>query len=247
MSSNDKKDEFRPKFFEMLDEADQEKYRELRATLSSQMCRNRRGKRLETFGEMLGAIKNFCVRNDENDWKRCLVCGVCFFPTGIGINNRQLSILIDKCKSSINGSLQKMGYTAMQSRNESSESLTKAIPILKDNFNELREWTVRLYVAATPQPHLPLYNVNTMYQYHSPMPNQYQSYGMYGPPQTMQQMPQQKMQAAPKEELVPEIPERPKTEDDYWGDPLCLPPTFINDQEQEEDGDGLFDELNGWE
>lgn len=239
MARDEKKAEFRPKFFDMLDSSDQERYNELRATLSSQMCRNRRGKRIETFAEMLSAIRRFCVRNDENDWKRCLVCGVCWLPSGIAINNRQLSILIDKCKSSINGSLQKMGYTALQSRNESSESLRQAIPILKDNFNELREWTVRLFVAATPQPHLPPYSVSTMHPYQSPMPSQYQSYGMYGQPGVpVQKAPMQEPHQETKE-TKPELPERPQSES-FWDDELALPPSFICDEQ----GGDIFDDYN---
>lgn len=236
-----KKSDFRPKFYDMLDPADQERYNELRATLSSHMCRNRRGKRLETFAEMLGAIKNFCVRNDENDWKRCLVCGVCWLPNGIGINNRQLSILIDKCKSSINGSLQKIGYTALQSRNESSESLRQAIPILKDNFNELREWTVRLFVAATPQPHLPLYNVNTIYPYQSPMPSQYQS-GMYMQPPTP--TPPASTPPAEPQSMIP--PERPHSEDNdyFFDDDFCLPPSFLADENGNTGGDDVLGGYN---
>jgi hypothetical protein len=161
---------YHPKYFDLLSGDDQIRYTQLRATFSSQLCRNRRGRRLEGFSEMVTSIQAFCIRHDEDDWKRCLVCGVCWLPAGMAINNRQLSILIDKCKSSINGSLQKMGYTTLQSRTESSGPLCDAMPVLKDNFNELREWTVRLFVAATPQPKMPQYSVDTAVFYQSPAP-----------------------------------------------------------------------------
>jgi hypothetical protein len=178
MSEDQSKNDYRPKYYDLLSPSDQEQYTELRSTLSSQMCRNRRGKRLEGFSDMLSSIRAFCIRHNDDDWKRCLVCGVCWLPNGIAINNRQLSILIDKCKSSINGSLQKMGYSTLQSRSESSSSLCDTIPLLKNNFNELREWTVRLFVAATPQPNLPIYSVNTLHPFQSPMPSQYQAFSI---------------------------------------------------------------------
>ncbi|EAX94842.1 potassium/sodium hyperpolarization-activated cyclic nucleotide-gated channel 1, putative [Trichomonas vaginalis G3] len=144
-----------PKFFDMLSDDDKTLYQNLRSSLSSHACRNRRGKRLENFSEMLSTIKTFCLRHNEDDWKRCLVCGVCWLPNGIAINTRHLSLLIDKCKSSINGSLQKMGYSTLQSRSESSGALSDTIPLIKNNFNELREWTIRQFIANTPAPQMP--------------------------------------------------------------------------------------------
>jgi hypothetical protein len=141
------------KFYDLLSPDDKLKYGELRAILSSKLRRNRRGKRLDEFAEILASIHSFCVRQDGSDWQRSLVCGVCWLPNGIAINNRQLSILIGKCKSSINGSLQKMGYFAVQNRAETSAPLTDAIPMLRNHFNELREWTVRL--ATLPRAQAP--------------------------------------------------------------------------------------------
>ena len=220
----DETGEFRPKFFSMLDLPDQQRYLTLRAALSSHMCRNRRGKRLETFAEMLATIRQFCVRGDENDWRRCLVCGVCWVVNGIAVNTRQLGILIDKCKSSINGSLQKMGYTTLQSRGDSAAAIAEVIPCLKDDFGELREWTVRLFCAQTPQPALPLYNVNTMYGYASPAPHSshYHAYPAnpvpFWDPSSLQQ-PQ------------PVIPQTEKDKDQFFEDEFCLPPDFMADDD----------------
>jgi hypothetical protein len=217
MSDDRPKNAYRPKYYEILTSSDQEKYNELRACLSSQMCRNRRGKRLDGFSDMLASIRRFTVRHNENDWKRCLVCGVCWLPTGIAINNRQLSILIDKCKSSINGSLQKMGYSMLQSRNESSSSLCEAIPLLKNNFNELREWTVRFFVAATPQPQLPIYSVNTLHPFQSPMPSQYQAFSIH---------PRLLLPTV----VIPQIPQPASiSASSFFDDEFTLPPAFLTE------------------
>jgi hypothetical protein len=176
MSVKRSRNDSHPKYYDLLSPSDQEQYDELRATLSSQMCRNRRGKRLEGFSDMLSSIRVFCMRHNDDDWKRSLVCGVCWLPNGIAVNNRQLSILIDKCKSSMNGSLQKMGYTTLQARNESNSALCDTIPLLKNNFNELREWTVRLVVAATRQPNPPIYAVHALHRFQNPMPLQFQAF-----------------------------------------------------------------------
>ncbi|OHS93028.1 potassium/sodium hyperpolarization-activated cyclic nucleotide-gated channel 1 [Tritrichomonas foetus] len=189
-SSSPNHSDYKPKFYSLLSDEDKAKYTKLRSTLSSHAMRNRRGKRVETFAEMLSAVQSFCIRGDADDWKRCVVCGVCWLSNGIAINNRQLGLLIDKCKSSINGSLQKMGYSTIQNRSDSNRPLIDAIPFLKNNFAELREWTVRYFQAATPQPNLPLYNVSTIFPFSSPAPQRAQCYNYPCNPSCGQPCPQ---------------------------------------------------------
>ncbi|OHT16485.1 hypothetical protein TRFO_02766 [Tritrichomonas foetus] len=163
--------DYKPKHYNLLSESDKHLYTHLRSTLSSHICRNRRGKRIETFAEMLATIQNFCIRGDGDDWRRCLVCGIVWLQNGVAVNTRQLGLLIDKCKSSINGSLQKMGYNTLPNRSDSSEALIEVIPQLRNSFSEVREWTVRLFSAATPQPNLPNFHVHTNHAFASPAPH----------------------------------------------------------------------------
>jgi hypothetical protein len=144
-----------PKYFSLLSEADQARYLELKTIVKSNQCPIRRGHRLESFKDDISSIREFCLRYDGDDWKRCAACGICWLPIGVAINNHQLSILLEKCKSSINGCLQKIGYSAMQSRTDSSGPLSDALPVLKDNLTEQREWTVRLF-GSFPAPPPPL-------------------------------------------------------------------------------------------
>lgn len=159
-----------PKFFRLLSEADILAYNQLRSDLSSPNCRNRRNKRLETFSEMLNSIKSFAIRKDEDDWKRCLVCGVLWLNNGIAINTRQLRLLINKCKSSINGSLHRMGYSTVMCRGDTSNQLVEMIPLLKNNFAELRQWTVRQANVCTPQPAIPRFKSKPLPVSASPQP-----------------------------------------------------------------------------
>ena len=132
-----------PNYFNFLSEYDRYQYSVLRAQMQAQTSKNQRNKRVENFTETLEAIKRFCCRGDGEDWRRFLVCGICWLPEGIAINTRQLRILIFKCKSSINGSLHKMGFNVNLGRTEAANALIMAIPMLKDNTIELRQWTVR--------------------------------------------------------------------------------------------------------
>ena len=132
-----------PEYWYVLSDFDKYQYAMLRAQLSAQATKNQRFKRVENFTETIEKIRMFCCRGQNDDWRRCLVCGICWLQEGLAINTRQLRLLIFKCKSSINGSLQKMGFSVSLGRSESTNALVLAFPILKDNINELRQWTVR--------------------------------------------------------------------------------------------------------
>ena len=132
-----------PKFWDLLTEIDKKSYSNLKIALDELSGRRNRGHRIEAFDKILETIHNFAERNDCNDWKRFLVCGVCWMEDKIAINTRQLRLLISKCKSSINGSLQKLGYSTHQSHSESWKFLFERIPQLKEDFKELRQWTIR--------------------------------------------------------------------------------------------------------
>jgi hypothetical protein len=141
-----------PTFFNLLDEDDQKKYRELRSTLRNSEKRYKRNKRLEGLQDALDAIQEFSIRHQPDDWKRSLVCGVCWIGQDIAINIRNLRLLVDKCKSSINGALSKMGYGTAALNSPITPALLGTIPFLKGNFVEQRQWTVRRKVQMSPGP-----------------------------------------------------------------------------------------------
>lgn len=134
-----------PKFWGLLSTADRYQYMYLRAALSTQSGKNIRNKRVENFAETMQAIKQFCQKGDGHDWIRYLVTGICWLPEGgIAVNTHQLRLLVVKCKSSINGSLHKMGYNYSMERSDATAAIIALIPPLKDNPAELRQWTARL-------------------------------------------------------------------------------------------------------
>ncbi|OHT16000.1 hypothetical protein TRFO_42123 [Tritrichomonas foetus] len=132
-----------PKFFELLSEDDQKQYKELREKVGSPENRYTRNRRLITLKDSFDAIRAFCIKNDEDDWKRCMVCGLCWIDDSICVNIRQLHLIINKSKSTINGALLKMGYSTVPSTGDQRIVVTQAIPYLQNRFNDLRQWTVR--------------------------------------------------------------------------------------------------------
>ena len=143
-----------PQYWELLTEDDKLQYTTLQKNFSSGALKKLRNGRAETFEEILEEIRQFCIKEDDptNDWKRFLVCGICWMDQAIAINTRQLKLLVCKCKSSINGSLQKMGYTTNMAHSESWKILFPKIPLLKDHYSELRKWTIRYKPGCSPDP-----------------------------------------------------------------------------------------------
>ena len=132
-----------PQLWWRLSDADKCQYACLKAAISSTALRSQRNRRISAFTEALSAIKAFVLRGDKDDNLRSLVCGICWLDEGIAINTHQLKRLLSKCKSSINGSLQKLGYTTSLGRTESAAAMVSVWPLLRENNAELRKWTVR--------------------------------------------------------------------------------------------------------
>jgi hypothetical protein len=134
----------RPDYWDLLNDNDKAVYVRLSAALSAPSSRDRRGRRVDDFKDVFDAIETF-VNSDETDkWKRCLVCGVCPLSNGIAVNVVQLKRLMFKCKSSINGSLKMLGYDVVLAKAVSCQELFRCLPQLRDNSDELKQWTVRM-------------------------------------------------------------------------------------------------------
>jgi hypothetical protein len=73
---------------------------------------------------------------------------MCWIHDGIAINTRQLRLLVGKCKSTINAMFQSIGYATIPSARDYANTLVEIFPVLKDNFAELRRWTVRFSHAS---------------------------------------------------------------------------------------------------
>jgi hypothetical protein len=132
-----------PRFWDRLSVSDQSGYLSLRTELAMPQFSNQRGRSKAQFGVMLDLIKTFVVRGDVEDLGRALVCGVIWLSNGIAVNIQQLKMLSSKCKSSINGSLGAFGYATTPSGADTAGELIQKFPFMKDQFSELRQWTIR--------------------------------------------------------------------------------------------------------
>lgn len=130
---------------ELLSKDDYDSYLYLKKTFSSDVCRNCRNRRVQSFSEILSAIHCFIEKTKEDSWKRALVCGLCWYKNYLCVNIKQMSSLLEKCKSSINGSLQRLYLIALRNKQQSIKIIIEAIPYLKSHQNLLKMWSVRQY------------------------------------------------------------------------------------------------------
>ena len=95
------------------------------------------------FAAKLDLLREYCLQNDASDWKRCLVCGVCWVDDLLAINNRRLGLLAERSKSTLNSTFAKMGLRNVPINRTNSRQLVDQIPYLADHPNELRQGTYR--------------------------------------------------------------------------------------------------------
>ena len=129
-----------PYNFNILCQIDKDKYLNLKNYLSSCVKRCENYTKVSSLNEKLSIIYSYCIRNDEDDWKRCLVCGIYWIGEDIVINTHNLSLLVCKCKSSINGALSQMGYITQPLN---YKFITNHIPFLKGKTIEQKQWNIR--------------------------------------------------------------------------------------------------------
>jgi hypothetical protein len=115
------------------------------------MGKSKKGERLDSFTDRLMKIRHFIEYRIDDDWKRSLVCGVFFLPNGLAMNIQQLRMLLGRCKSSINGSLQQLGYMAEPQSQGVNQEFVMRIPARSRDANELKKWTIRRIYGSAPE------------------------------------------------------------------------------------------------
>ena len=144
-------DKSKPQYWEIQTESDRIQYRGLQAKFHEMVGKSRKGERLDLFTDRFAKIKAFVQRGDDNDWRRSLLCGVFFLNGAMAINIQQLRKLLGKCKSSINGSLQRLGYIVQTQSHEVEKEMLSMIPAPARDISELKKWTIRKYTPPTQE------------------------------------------------------------------------------------------------
>jgi hypothetical protein len=134
-----------PRHWDLLSIADRACYTELRLSFSDPARKGHRGRNWQTFTDCLALVRSFVVQHTPDDWRRAVVSGIYWFPdnTTVAVNIRQLGLLIAKCKSSINGAFQHLGFGIPRTGGDPVAELRRNLPFFSDNFGELKQWTIR--------------------------------------------------------------------------------------------------------
>jgi hypothetical protein len=132
-----------PDYWSTLTEDDKQGYMELQRTITPLGLRADKNQIGARFQIILSHVHCFAIRHDENDWKRCLVCGIAWLSRFIAISTRQFGRLIHKCRSSINAGFQGIGYGTVPTSPERAAVLIRFFPFLMSRCNEMRQWTIR--------------------------------------------------------------------------------------------------------
>ena len=141
-----------PSNWKLLSPEDMKNYHELQSQFHHDIAKSRKGERLDMFLNRLNKIKNFIERGDCNDWRRSVVCGIFFLDSALAIQIQQLRIMLGRCKSSINGSLQQLGYSAQTQLNDVEQQLAHFIPVQYREAADIKKWTLRKNVRLESKP-----------------------------------------------------------------------------------------------
>ena len=134
-----------PEYFDMLDLQDKIKYIGLQNKFNNLKPKALRNMKCEIMKNQFDAIKEFCLRGDDKDNVRCLVCGVCWLKSGLATSIKQLMCLIPKCKSSFNTTFRYMGISVAYQRGDANPELAEYLPMISNNSTAMRKWSVRNY------------------------------------------------------------------------------------------------------
>jgi hypothetical protein len=114
--------------------------------------------RSSSFLQDLMLIITFVERRPEDRELRAHVTGVLRMPPFLCINTRVLKNLIHRCKSSINNSLQGLGYTTVKGKTTGDSSVLAEIATFLQCSPSSKQWTVRL---CNEVPQLPIPVIET--------------------------------------------------------------------------------------
>jgi hypothetical protein len=136
-------------FWNRLSPDDRAEFVQLRAQFHVGAKHATKDGRLLPLRRDLLPILSFLERSQENMEARAILAGICFVGPLILVNTRHLKSLIGRCKSSINGSFQQLGYAPLRTKAKALACLTAILPALKSEQELLRQWTVRCASAQS--------------------------------------------------------------------------------------------------
>jgi hypothetical protein len=132
-----------PCYWGSLSQEDKTEFIKLRTRLHQNQKSSLKDRRLVSFSNEMLAILGFLERTESCREQRSILAGISFAGPFICVNTRQLKSFLGRCKSSINGSLQQLGYIAVRTKSKARACVLSVMPSLANERSLLRQWTVR--------------------------------------------------------------------------------------------------------
>jgi len=132
-----------PAFWDRLPSDDKSEFLRLRAQLHSDQQNSSKDSRVVTFRRELVIVLQFIERSGAFREERSILAGIAFGGPFICVNTRTLKAFLGRCKSSINGGFQQMGYVALKNKTKARACIITVMQPLGSDANQLRQWTVR--------------------------------------------------------------------------------------------------------
>lgn len=126
---------------------DQNEYINLKSAFHQNLKSPTKDKRFSAFSSELSILLAFTERSTNGVEERSIAAGIAFAGPYICVNTRQLKNFIGRCKSSLNGSFQQLGYVAVRPKQKTKACVLACLPSLAGDISSLRQWTVR-YASA---------------------------------------------------------------------------------------------------
>jgi hypothetical protein len=135
-----------PFYWSQLTQDDKDDFLKIRANFRQSQKVSSKDRRVITFRRELLVVLDYIERRPENMEARAILTGLCFAGPVICVNTRQLKSFLSRCKSSINGSFQQLGFVALRVKAKARECVVAVLPSLRTQQTILRQWTAR-YVS----------------------------------------------------------------------------------------------------
>lgn len=146
----EKHDEFSDKLepiqidlLELLPISSRSKFSELKKRLNQIQRQEEKSKRVNTFIKCLQVIKSFCKCDQNEEYIREIICGICWIDNDIYLNTLRFRHLLNRSKSSINSYFAQLNYEPIALNQENSTKIFNIMPFLKENYVEKRQWVIR--------------------------------------------------------------------------------------------------------
>ena len=132
-----------PVFWDRLSADDKAEFIRLRNQLHSYQKPTGKDPRVVTFRKELLSVLQYTERDEVHREERCILTGIAFAGPLICVNTRLLKNFLGRCKSSINGGFQQMGYVAIRTKGKARTCIVTVMRPLTSDPALLRQWTVR--------------------------------------------------------------------------------------------------------